>query len=181
MAQETTTTTQSDELTHERAEQVLRRAYDLLNEHDPAHVPAVFTEDVEFVDDATPETIRGHDDMRRFLDSLWTAFPDFRFELLQGPYLGEDGGVAAHVRVTGTMTGPLDPPGFAPSGRPMSLEYGGFYELEGDRVRRARIILNMNDAAIQLGVLPPAGSVGEKVAVRVQHLQARLQRRRAGA
>ena len=84
-------TTPPERLTYERAREVFQRAYDLLNEHDPAHVPAVFTEDVVFVDEAPPETVRGHEDMRRFLASLWTAFPDFRFELVQGPYLADDG------------------------------------------------------------------------------------------
>ncbi len=174
------TPTPSDQLTHERAREIFQRAYDLLNEHDPAHVLAVFTEDLVFEDDAAPETVRGHEDMRRFLTSLWTAFPDFRFELLQGPYLTKDGGAAVNARVTGTMTGPLDPPGFAPSGRRLSVEYGGFYELEGDRIRKARVIINMSDAAVQLGALPPPGSVAEKLAVRIQRLQARFQRRRSG-
>ncbi len=177
MAQQTTTP--SEQLTHERASELFQRAYELLNERDPAQVPAVFTEDVIFDDDAAPETLRGHEDIRRFLGSLWTAFPDFRFELLQGPYVAQDGGTAVHTRVTGTMEGKLDPPGFHPTGARLSIEYGGFYEFERDRIRRARIILNMNDAAVQLGALPAPGSPGEKVAVLAQGLQARFKRRRA--
>lgn len=173
------TPTPSDQLTHERAREIFQRAYDLLNEHDLTHVPAIFTEDILFEDDAAPEPIRGHEEMRRFLSSIWTAFPDFRFERLHGPYLAQDGGVAVHVRVTGTMEGKLDPPGFLPTGAHLSTEYGGFYELEGDRIRRARIIINMSDAAVQLGALPAPGSKGEKVAVLAQGLQARLKRRRA--
>ena len=165
------------QMTHDRAREVLERAYALMNEHDLAHIPAIFTEDVVFVDDAYPETVRGHDGMRRFLGGIWRAFPDFRFALAQGPYLSEEGGVAAHVRVTGTMTGPLDPPGFAPSGKRLDTEYAGFYELEGDRVRRARIILNMQAAAVQLGALPPPGSRGEKVAVVAQRLQTKVRAR----
>ena len=178
MAQQTTTTT-PEQLTHERAREIFQRSYELLNEHDPAHVPEIFTEDIVFEDDAAPETIRGHEDMRRFLGSLWTAFPDFRFELEQGPYLSEDGGVSVNSRVTGTMEGKLDPPGFLPTGARLSLDYGGFYELEGDRIRRARVILNMNEAAVQLGALPGPGTTGEKIAVLAQGLQARLKRRLA--
>lgn len=173
-------TTHSDQPTHERAGEIFQRAYDLLNERDLAHVPAIFTEDLLFEDDAWPEPIRGHEEMRRFLGSVWTAFPDFRFERLHGPYLAQNGGVALHVRVTGTMEGRLDPPGFLPTGARLSIEYGGFYELDGDRIRRARIIVNMNDAAVQIGALPAPGSPGEKVAVLAQGLQARFKRRRAG-
>lgn len=178
MAQQTTTP--HEPLTHERAREVLQHAYGLINEHDLAHVPTVFTEDIVFEDDAAPEAIRGHDDMRRFLGGIWTAFPDFRLELLQGPYLAQDGGVAAQVRMTGTMKGKLDPPGFLPTGAPVSVELGAFYELEGDRIRRARIILNMTDAAVQIGALPPPGSAGEKVAVLAQGLQVRVKQRLAG-
>ena len=178
MAQQTTISHQ--QLTHERAREILQRSYDLINEHDLAHVPTVFTEDIVFEDDAAPEALRGHEDMRRFLGSIWTAFPDFRLELLQGPYLAQDGGVAAHVRMTGTMKGKLDPPGFLPTGAPISLDLGAFYELEGDRIRRARIILNMTDAAIQIGALPAPGSAGEKVAVFAQGLQVRVKQRLAG-
>lgn len=116
--------------------------------------------------------------MKRFLGAIWTAFPDFRFELVAA-YLGEDGGsAAARVRVSATMAGSLDPPGFAPTGKRLALEYGGFYEIDGDRIKRGRIIVNMNDAAVQLGALPPPGSRGERAAVMVQRLQARLMRRR---
>ncbi len=173
------TPTPSDQLTHERAREIFQRTYDLLNEHDLAHVPAIFTEDIVFEDDAAPESIRGHEEMRRFLSSIWTAFPDLRFERLHGPYLAQDGGVAAQVRMTGTMKGKLDPPGFLPTGAHLSTEYGGFYELEGDRIRRARIIINMSDAAVQLGALPAPGSKGEKVAVLAQGVQVRVKQRLA--
>ena len=168
-----------ESLTHERARALFGRAYDQLNTRETKRVPEVFTEDIVFQDDAWPETVRGHAEMKRFLGSLWTAFPDFRFELLDA-YLGEaEGSAAAHVRVSGTMNGPLDPPGFAPTGRRLVTDYGGFYQFEGERISRGRIIVNMNDAATQLGALPPPGSRGERAAVMAQRLQARLMRARS--
>ena len=176
----TEATTANEPLSHDRAPALFQRIYDLLNEHDPAHIPAIFTEDVVFEDDAWPETVRGHADMRRFLGAVWRAFPDLRFELVEGPFLADaGGGAAARVRITGTMRGPLDPPGFAPTGGTMSTEYGGFYEFDGDRIRRGRIIINMNDAAAQLGAAPMPGSRGESLVVRMQRLQARRLRGRA--
>lgn len=165
-----------DQLTHDRASELFTRIYERLNERDPAHVPSLFTEDVIFEDDAWPETVRGHAEMRRFLAAVWRAFPDFRFQLVEGPYLTEDGrAAAARVRVAGTMGGPMDPPGFAPTGKHMSTEYGGFYEFEGDRIRRGRVILNMSAVAVQLGALPAPGSRGERLAVVAQRLKARLE------
>jgi steroid delta-isomerase-like uncharacterized protein len=176
MPDQSVATTES--LTHERARALFERTYELLNTRDTKRIPEIFTEDIVFQDDAWPETVRGHAEMERFLGSIWTAFPDFRFELINA-YLGAgDTSAAAHVRVSGTMHGPLDPPGFAPTGRRLATEYGGFYEFEGERITRGRIIVNMNDAATQLGALPPPGSRGERAAVMVQRLQARVMRGR---
>jgi predicted ester cyclase len=162
--------------------EIFERNYGLLNEHDTRHIPTIFTEDIEFHDDGWPEVIRGHAEMERFLTALWRAAPDFHFELLEGPYASEDGRhAAARVRVGGTMSGPFDPPGFAPTGSRIATEFGGFYELEGDRIKRGRIIVNMNDVGIQMGAAPPPGSRGEKLAVAMQRLSARRMRRRAKA
>ena len=171
-----------ERLSHEAARELFEHMYDLLNERDVRHIPALFTEDVVFEDDAWPETVRGHGDMERFLSSLWRAVPDFRFELVEGPYPAEEGRRAAvRVRAGGTASGPFDPPGFAPTGGRLVTEYGGFYEFDGDRVRHARVIVNMNDVGIQIGAAPAPGSVGERLAVRMQRLTARRMRRRAGA
>lgn len=34
------------------------------------------SEDIEYRDDAWQKTMRGHADVREFLDAVWTAFPD---------------------------------------------------------------------------------------------------------
>jgi steroid delta-isomerase-like uncharacterized protein len=177
MAEQTMTAPEG--LTHERAREIFQRAYDVLNEHDLDRIGEVFTEDVVFEDDAWPETLHGHAGMRELLESLWRAFPDFRFEIAAGPYLAEDGRSASlRARTTGTMTGPFDPPGFAPTGGRMTTEYGGFYELDGDRIARARVIVNMNDAASQLGAAPKPGSGGERLVVLMQRVAAAVIRRR---
>lgn len=169
-----------ERITHDEARALFERVYERLNEHDVRHIPALFTEDVVFDDDAWVEPVRGHAEMERFLSSLWRAMPDFRFELLEGPYLGEDPGhVAARVRAGGTVTGRFDPPGFAPTGTRVETEYGGFYEFDGERVRRARIIVNMNDVGVQVGAAPSPGTRAERLAVRMQRLTARRMRRRS--
>jgi predicted ester cyclase len=126
--------------------------------------------------------MRSHADIERFFTALWRAIPDLRFELLEGPYLAEDGRrAAARVRVSGTATGPLEPPGFAPTNARLKTEFAGFYELEGERIRRERAILNMNDVGVQIGALPAPGSRGEMLAVAIQRLTARRMRRRVRA
>jgi predicted ester cyclase len=120
--------------------------------------------------------------IERFFTSLWRAMPDLRFEVVEGPYLDEEGRhAAARVRVEGTMTGSAEPPGFAPSGTRVTTEFAAFYELEGERIKRERVILNMNDVGVQMGAVPAPGSRGEKLVAAIQHLTARRMRRRVKA
>lgn len=169
-------------LSPESARALFEHFYELMNDRDVRHIPTIFTEDIEFQDDAWPETMRSHADVERFFTALWRAMPDLRFELVEGPYLAEDGRhAAARVRVTGTVTGPMDPPGFAPTNTPLTAEFAGFYELEGERIKRERVILNMNDVGVQVGAAPAPGSGSERLAVAIQRLTARRMRGRVKA
>lgn len=175
-------TVTADTQTHESIRRRLLEIYSLVNEHNLDHLAGIFTEDVLFDDDGwlESEPLRGHAGVEKFFRGAWKAFPDFRFELVEGPYLLGDGrGVAVRVRISGTMLGPYDPPGFAPTGTRFSTEYGGFVELEGDRMKYVRIILNLNDVCIQLGAAPPYGSRVERLLVWAQRIQARRMRRAA--
>jgi len=169
----------TESLTQERALELFHRIRDVHAARDPARVKTAFTDDVVYDDDGWPEPVRGHAELERFFSAVWRAFPDFSVELLEGPYLLDDNRFAVRGRISGTMKGPLTPPGLAPTGSKMSVEFGGFYEPDGDRVRRGRVIMNQNEVAIQLGVLPDVGSRAERAGVWVQRLRARGLRRRA--
>jgi steroid delta-isomerase-like uncharacterized protein len=171
-------TTETKPLDHEGARELIEHFYELMNERDVRNIPKMFTEDVEFQDDAWPETMRGHSDIERFFRALWRATPDLTFELVEGPYLAQDGRhAAARIRVTGTATGTFDPPGFAPTNGSVATEFAAFYEIEGRRIKRERVIVNMNDVAIQLGAAPAPGTRAEKLSVALQRLAAvRLRR-----
>ncbi len=59
---------------------------------------------------------------------MFPALPDTQAELIDGPCLALDGtGVAARLRIGGTMTGPLTPPGFVPTGARLSFETAEFW------------------------------------------------------
>jgi len=105
------------------------------NSHEIDRVLALMTEDVEARDDAWPKLMRGHADVREFLEAIWRAMPDMTFELLGGPYVipGEPR-VAVHWRGWATLAGLLEPPGFAPTGRRWELDGGDFYEFRDGRV-----------------------------------------------
>ena len=77
----------------------LLRWQDAWNSHEIDRVLALMTEDVEARDDSWPKPMRGHADVREFLEAIWRAMPDMTFEPLSGPYVipGEPR-VAVHWR-----------------------------------------------------------------------------------
>jgi hypothetical protein len=149
---------QHERHSHESVRALFERVMRLLNEHDVRHIPVLYTDDIEYRDDGWPEVLKGHAGMERLFTALWQMSPDCRFELLEGPYLAEDGHHAGVLwRLAGTMTGSWQAPGspsLAPTGTRFATEIAGFYELEGDRVRFGRIIVNQLDTGIQLGAMP---------------------------
>jgi hypothetical protein len=70
--------------------------------------------------------------------------------------------VAAPVRVLGTHTGELD--AVPPTGRAIVVQAVLYCELDETRTRlwRVRAFFDLYDAAIQLGMLPKPGSVGQR-------------------
>jgi steroid delta-isomerase-like uncharacterized protein len=151
---------------------------DAWNSHDPDRLLALMAPDVVYDDSAWPTTMRGHDDVRRFLEHAWRACPDMRFELLEGPYTRGEDKAAFWWRGTGTLTGDVDPPGFAPTGKRFETDGVDFHEYRDGLISRLRIVFDVADMSQQLGLLPPRGSRGERVVVMLQRLGARFGRRR---
>ncbi len=145
------------------------------NSHDPDRLLALMTDDIVYDDSAWPTQMRGQADVREFLAHTWTALPDMRFEVVDGPYLmpGEPK-AAFYWRGTATHTGPIDPPGLAPTGK--SIEFYGLdtHEYRDGKVARLRIVFDMSDVMRQLGVLPPPGGREEKVLAKVTNLRGKL-------
>jgi steroid delta-isomerase-like uncharacterized protein len=146
------------------------------NSHDPDRLLALMTDDIEYRDDSWPKTMHGHADVREFLDAIWRATPDMSFELIAGPYVipGEPR-AAFHWRGGGTHTGPLEPPGFAPTGRAWELDGVDFHEYRDGRVRKLRIAFDMLSASRQLGLMPATGSRAERALALAQRSASRVQ------
>lgn len=145
------------------------------NSHDPERLLALMTEDIVYEDSAWPTTMHGHVDVRRFLDSVWTAMPDLRFEFTDGPFIKPGAPAAAfYWRGTGRFTGPLDPPGFAPTGRALEFFGADFHEYRDARVARLRIVFDNMDVARKLGLLPHPGSRADRAGAGAQRLAMRV-------
>lgn len=92
---------------------------------------------------------------------LRTAAPDASIEGT-GPRLSDGRFVAAPVRLLATHTGELE--SFPPTGRAIVVQATFYCELDEARTRlwRVRAFFDLYDAAVQLGVLPKPGSVGQR-------------------
>ena len=146
------------------------------NSHEIDRLLSLMTEDIEYRDDSWPKTMRGHADVREFLEAIWRATPDMTFELLTGPYVipGEPR-AAFHWRGWGTHKGLLEPPGFAPTGRRWELDGVDLHEYRDGRVCRLRIVFDMMSASRQLGLVPAAGGRAERAVAIAQRSAARVQ------
>jgi steroid delta-isomerase-like uncharacterized protein len=173
--------TQAQDLDQGWVEEFAGRWEAAWNSHQPERLLALMSEDIVYDDSAWPTTMRGHDDVRKFLDFVWTAMPDLRFEMVDGPYLMPSQRKAAfYWKGSGTHTGPLDPPGFAPTGKRLEFEGADFHEYRDGRVCRLRIVFDMMDVGRQLGTLPKAGSAVEKAGAAAQRLGMKVQQRLRG-
>jgi steroid delta-isomerase-like uncharacterized protein len=153
------------------------RWLDAWNSHEPGTLLALMTEDISYVDSGWPTTMRGHADVREFLAHAWTAFPDMRFELKDGPFL-HPRKASATATWTGSLThtGPIDPPGIAPTGKHVTFEGFDLHEYRDGKVARLWICFDVAGIMRALGVLPPAGSRGERLTAKLANLQTRLRR-----
>ena len=70
------------------------------------------------------------------------------------------------------MTGPLTPPGFAPTGGRLSFETTDFSQFDRCLLSRQIVVLNMLDLARQIGAVPRSDTVGDRVGVWMQHVVA---------
>jgi steroid delta-isomerase-like uncharacterized protein len=142
---------------------------------DPDAVAACVTEDIVWEDPALNEPARGRAEVAGFVRMSVTAFPDLGFSEVGAPAISEDG-LVAYVpwRMTGTNTGPIDPPGFAPTGRTIEVDGVDLWQFRDGLIWRYRAAYDFATPARQLGLLPAPGGLAEKGMVAVQRLRSRL-------
>lgn len=122
---------------------------------------AVCAPDVHYEDPVCGEPLEGPDALAAHAAKLWTLFPDVRVERT-GERLTDGRFLAAPAKVLGTHRGEL---GELPaSGRFLVAHVVCYVELDADRRRlwRVRAFFDAYDAAVQIGVLPARGTLGER-------------------
>jgi steroid delta-isomerase-like uncharacterized protein len=126
---------------------------------DPAAFDALCDEDVHYEDPLTPEPLEGAAAIAAHAERLWNALPDAPLQgtgdrLVNGPY------VAAPCKLLATHR--REVAGLAATNRFMIVHGVLYCELREERLLRVRAFFDLYGAAVQLGVLPRPGTLGEK-------------------
>ncbi len=83
-----------------------------------------------------------------------------------------------HYRWTVRMTGPLVPPGFAPTEGIVNFESAEFWWFRDGLVIRWDVISDLLDVGRQIGAVPEPGSGADRMGLFIQRIKARRMRRR---
>ena len=117
------------------------------------------TADVHYEDPLTAEPLEGAAELGRHAARLWAAFPDARMERT-GARLTNGRFLAAPCKLLATHRAPLE--GLPATNRFIVVHCLFYCELRDTRLMRVRAFFDLYDAAVQLGVLPARGTLGEK-------------------
>lgn len=149
------------------------------NTLDADGIAALCTEDVVWNDPGLAEPLRGRDGVRGFVRATAQAFPDFHVEEAGRPFVSAEGPRAlSRYRMTGTMRGAWVHTNLAATGRRIDVPGVDEWSFSGELMSHYETYYDSLDMARQLGILPPLGGTTDRILTRLQHLQARMGRRK---
>jgi steroid delta-isomerase-like uncharacterized protein len=117
--------------------------------------------------------LRVPDTYRAWFGSLFQAFPDFSFEILDLIATGEK--AAVRWQASGSFSGTASFEGLDPNGARVEIQGCDVLSIRDGRIHRNDAYLNGAQLARQLGALPPLGSAPERAMTAVLNLKTRLQ------
>ncbi len=120
--------------------------------------------------------LRVPDTYRAWFGTLFEAFPDFNFEILDLMATGEK--VAVRWRASGAFDGSVRFEGLDPNGARVDVQGCDVLTVRDGRIQRNDAYMNGAEMARQLGALPAAGSPAERAMTAVLNLKTRLLGRR---
>jgi steroid delta-isomerase-like uncharacterized protein len=126
---------------------------------DPDAFAPLCAADLHYEDPLTAEPLETVEELAHHAERLWAGFPDVRLERT-GERLSDGSYVAAPSKLLGTHKEPLE--GLPATNRFLVVHCVFYCQLEQDRLLRVRGFFDLYDAAVQLGILPSRGSLGEK-------------------
>ena len=127
--------------------------------HDAAAFGDVCVAGIGYEDPLPERLLSGLDALGAHAQRLWSAFPDVRLERT-GERLSGGAYVAAPCKLLGTHRAPLE--GLPATNRFLVVHCVFYCEVQGEALLRVRGFFDVYSAAVQLGVLPARGTLGEK-------------------
>ena len=140
-------------------DELIDRWQDAWSDKDPAAFAEICAPGVGYEDPLSGGLLSGVDAIAAHAGRLWAGFPDARLEKTGERLVGGDL-IAAPCKVLGTHRAPLD--GLPATNRFLVVHCIFYCEITGGRLLRVRGFYDVYEAAVQLGVLPGRGTVGEK-------------------
>jgi steroid delta-isomerase-like uncharacterized protein len=128
---------------------------------------AVCAPDVHYEDPVCDHPLQGPDEVGAHATRLWAGFPDVRLERT-GQRLSDGRFAVAPCKLLGTHLHELD--GIPPAGRFVVVHVVFYCELDrtGQQLSRVRAFFDAYDAAVQVGLLPRRGTLGERALLMVR-------------
>jgi steroid delta-isomerase-like uncharacterized protein len=138
---------------------LIDRWQDAWSGKDSSAFASICTADVHYEDPLTAEPLEGAAELGRHAARLWAAFPDARLERT-GERLAAGRFVAAPCKLLGTHRASLE--GLPATNRFVVAHCVFYCEVRDECFLRVRAFFDLYEAAVQLGVLPGRGTLGEK-------------------
>lgn len=139
------------------------------NGHDVDAIVALHASDALWEDPMLGAPVTGHAAITDRLRIMFRAFPDITFTVDE-VYLAESGRIAASWHFTGTMTGPIEPPGYAPTGKRATVPGTCLYEFRSGKLAHHTIVYDTLGLMQQVGLMPAMESMPIKLTAAAQRL-----------
>lgn len=148
-----------------RVEALLRA----LSEHDVNKVIALHAPDAVLESPTLTAPVTGRAAIAVAFTAMLRTFPDVQFPMDElEVYIADSGRVAARWHFTATMTGPIDPPGYAPTGKKASVSGACLYEFRDGLIARHTIIYDSMVMLQQVGIMPVTDSAQARLIAGLQ-------------
>ncbi len=146
------------------------------NEHDAERVLSHFTEDVVWEDPMVDGPLIGGAAAKEQVEAIFRAFPDLAFPLDDAEvYFAADPAKAVSSwHWIGTMTGPIEPPGFQPTGKRVDVKGTCQYEFREGLIARHTVLYDVLGMSQRLGLMPANDSLAVKALVGAEKVKGRL-------
>ena len=132
--------------------------------HPEAFAPLCDPE-VSYEDPLTPDPLAGASEIGEHAQKLWRAFPDARLERT-GDRLSDGRYAAAPAKLLGTHRDAIG--SYGATHRFVVVHVVFYCELRDERLLHVRSFFDAWGAAVELGVLPKSGTIGERALLMVR-------------